>query len=177
MKILRTSVIVLGILVVLAVLALALGPGKLEESMNIVEPHSPYKISEAALALHRTLVIGDLHADSTLWKRDLLQRYERGHVDVPRMRAGNQAVQMFTSVTKSPSGQNYDKNSASADDNITSLVMIQTWPTDTWSSLTARALFQAEKLHTMAAQAPKEFMLILNANDLKSLLARRAQGD
>jgi membrane dipeptidase len=173
----RTSIIIVGILVVVAVLALALGPGKLEESMNTVAPHSPYKISEAALELHKTLVIGDLHADSTLWKRDLLRRFDRGHVDIPRMREGNQAVQMFTSVTKSPSGQNYDKNSANADDNITSLVMIQAWPIDTWSSLTARALFQAEKLHTMAAQAPNEFMLILNANDLKTLLAKRAQGD
>lgn len=177
MKILRTSIIILGILIVVAVLALAIGPGKFEERMNIVEPHSPYPISKAALELHKTLVIGDLHADSTLWKRDLLQRYERGHVDIPRMREGNQAVQMFTSVTKSPSGQNYDKNSASAGDNITSLVMIQAWPTDTWSSLTARALFQAQKLHNMAARAPDEFLLILNANDLKALLARRAQGE
>jgi membrane dipeptidase len=177
MKILRTGVIVLGILIVVAVLVLALGPGKLEESMNTVEPHSPYKISEAALELHKTLVIGDLHADSTLWKRDLLQRYDRGHVDIPRMREGNQAVQMFTSVTKSPRGQNYDKNSASAGDIITFLAMIQIWPTDTWSNLTARALFQAQKLHTMAAQAPDEFILILNANDLKTLLARRAQGE
>jgi membrane dipeptidase len=176
-KILRTSVIILGILVVVAVLALALGPGKLEESMNTVEPHSPYKISEAALELHKTLVVGDLHADSTLWQRDLLQRYHRGHVDIPRMREGNQAVQMFTSVTKTPVGQNYDENSASAGDIITFLATIQTWPTDTWSSLTARALFQAQKLHTMAAQAPNEFILILNANDLKTLLARRAQGE
>lgn len=177
MKMLRTSVIVFVILVILSVLALALVPGKLEESLNTVELHSPYKISKAALELHRSLVIGDLHADSTLWNRELLRRYDRGHVDIPRMREGNQAVQMFTSVTKSPSGQNYDKNSASAGDNITSLVMIQAWPIDTWSSLAARALFQAEKIHTMAAQAPSEFMLILNASDLKTLLAMRADGD
>lgn len=177
MKVLRTSIIILVILVAAVILSLALGPAKLEESMNIVKPHSPYPISQAALALHKTLVIGDLHADSTLWKRDLLQRSNRGHVDIPRMREGNQAVQMFTSVTKVPKGQNYDKNSASAVDIITLLVMLQAWPVDTWSSLTARALFQAQKLHTMAAQAPNEFMLILNANDLKTLLARRANGD
>ena len=177
MKILRTSIIILAILVAAVILALALGPAKLEQSMNIVEPHSPYPVTQTALALHKTLVIGDLHADSTLWKRDLLQRANRGHVDIPRMREGNQAVQMFTSVTKSPSGQNYDKNSASAGDNITSLVMLQAWPLDTWSSLNARALFQAQKLHTMAAQAPKEFMLILSSKDLKTLLDRRANGE
>jgi membrane dipeptidase len=179
MKSLSASTIAFVMLIVVAVfsLSLALGPGKLEESMNIVKPHEPYAISKAALELHKTLVIGDMHADSSLWKRNLLQRYDRGHVDIPRMREGNQAVQMFTSVTKSPSGQNYDKNSASAGDNITFLVMLQAWPTDTWSSLTARALFQAQKLHTMAAQAPNEFMLILNANDLKTLLARRANDD
>jgi membrane dipeptidase len=179
MNSLRTGTIAFVMLIVVAVVTLtfALGPGKLEERMNIVKPHAPYSISQTALALHETLLIGDLHADSTLWKRDLLHRHNRGHVDIPRMREGNQAVQMFTSVTKSPRGQNYDKNAANAGDNITSLVMLQAWPIDTWSSLTARALFQAQKLHTMAAQAPSEFMLILNANDLKTLLARRAKGE
>jgi len=177
MKVLRISAIALIVLLVILALALSLGPAKLEKSMNIVLPHSPYPVSEAAQKLHKTLVIGDLHSDSTLWKRDLLKRADRGHVDIPRMREGNQAVQMFTSVTKSPSGQNYDKNSSDARDNITSLVMIQAWPPQTWSSLTARALYQAGKLRALAQKAPEEFVLIRNADDLKGLLARRAEGE
>ena len=177
MKILRISIIILAIVAAIAVLALTLGPGMLEKQKNVVKAHAPYSISNAAAALHKTLVIGDLHTDSTLWNRDLLQRSHRGHVDIPRMREGNQAVQMFTSVTKTPSGQNYDKNSATASDSITLLAMLQMWPTDTWSSLTARALLQAGKLHTMAKRAPDEFMLILNAGDLATLLAKRAEGN
>ena len=139
----KTTAIVACTVLVVLILALSLGPAMLEESMNGVVPHAPYKISDEARELHKTLVIGDLHADSTLWKRDLLERGDRGHVDVPRMREGNQAVQMFTSVTKSPSGQNYEKNSSDARDNITALAMIQAWPPATWNNLAARALFQA----------------------------------
>ena len=177
MKLFRFGIIFLCTTVLLLGLALALGPAKLERSMNEVLPHSPYRISNEALELHKTLVIGDWHSDSTLWKRNLLERSDRGHVDIPRMREGNQAVQMFTSVTKSPDGQNYDQNSSDARDNITSLILLQAWPAATWSSLTARALYQAEKLHDMAEQAPDQFLLIRNRQDLQTLLSRRATGD
>ena len=177
MKLLRAGTIVLCIVLIILALALALGPARLEGGMNTVIPHPPYPISERAQALHKTLVIGDWHSDSTLWKRDLLKRSDRGHVDIPRMREGNQAVQMFTSVTKSPSGQNYDKNSNDARDNITSLVMLQAWPPATWSSLSARALYQADKLQKIAEKAPHEFLLIHNSDDLEALLSRRARGE
>ncbi len=177
MKIVRTSIVVFCGLLLALLAALIIGPAMLEKSMNVVLPHSPYPVSPEALKLHKTLVVGDLHSDSTLWKRDLLERGDRGHVDIPRMREGNQAVQMFTSVTKSPSGQNYDKNSSDARDNITSLVMIQAWPPQTWSSLTARALYQAGKLRALAEKSPEQFVLIRNAGDLKGMLARRAGGD
>jgi membrane dipeptidase len=177
MRVLKFSFIFLCIALLLVGLALALGPAKLERSMNKVLPHSPYSISNNALELHKTLVIGDWHSDSTLWKRNLLERGDRGHVDIPRMREGNQAVQMFTSVTKSPGGQNYEKNSSDARDNITSLVLLQAWPPATWKSLTARALYQAEKLHNIAQEAPDQFLLIRNRSDLQSLLSKRATGD
>ena len=48
----------------------------------------PYHASDRARALHETLWVADLHADSLLWGRDLLQRSTRGHVDVPRLRRG-----------------------------------------------------------------------------------------
>lgn len=177
MKLLRPAIILCIILLIVIILALVLVPARLEKSMNIVIPHAPYPISDDARALHKTLIIGDWHSDSTLWKRDLLKRSDRGHVDIPRMREGNQAVQMFTSVTKSPSGQNYDSNSSDASDNITPLVIIQAWPPATWTSLTARALYQAERLQTMASQAPDQFTMIRTRQDLQALLARRAKGD
>ncbi len=173
---LRSTAIVACAALVVLILVLSLGPAMLEKSMNGVVPHEPYKISDEARELHKTLVIGDLHADSTLWKRDLLERGDRGHVDVPRMREGNQALQMFTAVTKSPSGQNYEKNSTDARDNITALVMLQAWPPATWNSLAARALFQAERLQAVANRAPEQFMLIRNGTDLETLLSKRARG-
>jgi len=174
---LKAVLVTIGLLVMAIVLALAIGPASLEKSMNTVIPHSPFEISADAAALHRTLVIGDLHSDSTLWNRDLLERGTRGHVDIPRMREANAALQMFTTVTKSPRGQNYQKNAADAADNITLITLLQAWPPATWGSLTSRALYQADKLHAMAEKAPDKFALILSAADLNTVLMRRARGE
>src|SRR5688572_31075108 len=69
---------------------------------NTLIPRTPPVVSEAARRLHARLLVADLHADTLLWDRDLLQRSRRGHVDVPRLREGNVALQAFTVVTKTP---------------------------------------------------------------------------
>ena len=142
------------------------GPAQLEKSMNVVETHSDYPISEQAQDLHDSLIIGDWHADSALWKRDLADYGSRGHVDIPRLQKGNVALQMFTTVTKSPSGQNYQENETGARDNITSLALAQLWPSSTWSSLTGRAVYQAQKLHDLAQREADNFRLIKSQSDL-----------
>jgi hypothetical protein len=38
------------------------------------------------------------------WKRDILERSDRGDIDVPRLIEGHYALQVFSSVTKSPKG-------------------------------------------------------------------------
>lgn len=156
---------------------LTFAPGYVEDGRNAVSDHAPYPISEEAAALHASLIIGDWHADSLMWNRDLLKRGTYGQVDIPRLIEGNVAIQMFTAVTKSPRGQSYDSNSADAPDNITPLVIGQLWPVRTWGSLLERALYQAEKLHRFAAAAPDQLMIITSAEDLETLLARRAAGD
>src|SRR3546814_9442690 len=83
-------------------------------------------------------------------KRDRLTRAGRGHVDLPRLEDGNVALQIFSSVTKTPKGQNYDANSADSD-NITGLAIAQLQPLRTWNSLLERSLWHAEKLHRAAA--------------------------
>jgi len=105
--------------------------------------------------------------------RDLTQQYDYGHLDFPRMQQGNMALQMFTTVTKSPSGQNYDTNETDARDNITSLALMQRWPIATWTSLAERALFQADKLHQLAARSPDDLMLITSTTELETFLQRR----
>ena len=157
-------------------LAATLGPGLLEKSMNILLPQTDTPISEEATALHGTLTIGDLHTDSTLWQRDLSQRSERGHVDLPSLREGNVALQMFTSVTKSPAGQNYEKNSTEARDNITLLAVLQRWPVRTWSNLTERALYQAQRLQQLADEHPDELVVITSRDDLEQVMAARSRG-
>ncbi|WP_328591484.1 hypothetical protein [Marimonas lutisalis] len=137
----------LGVALALVVLGPAgfwtLVPGIVERQQNKVVAHEPYPVSEAARALHRGLAIGDWHADSLLWKRDLLARGDRGQVDIPRLIEGGVAVQVFTAVTKSPAGLNYDSNSAEARDDITLLAVAQLWPMRSWSSLFERAIYQA----------------------------------
>src|SRR2546426_5588069 len=48
----------------------------------------PYTTLFRSRALHRQLLIADLHADSLLWGRDLLERGTRGHADIPRLIEG-----------------------------------------------------------------------------------------
>lgn len=177
MKLLRFWIGSLLLLALVTALVLAVTPALLERQMNRVIPHPAYEISPAAQELHQSLFIGDLHSDSTLWKRDLSQRADRGHIDIPRMREGNAALQMFTSTTRAPRGQNYDSNSDQAPDNITLLVLAQAWPMATWSSLTARALYQANKLKSLQKNSPELLQLVFSAADLKRLLARRENGE
>ena len=166
----------LALIVVLAVGFFTFAPAYVEKSRNAVAEHDPYPVSDAARALHDTLVVGDLHADPLLWNRDLSQRSTYGQVDIPRLIEGGVAVQVFTAVTKSPAGQNYDENSAEAFDNITPLAIGQLWPMRTWSSLLERALYQAEKLHRVEAAIPEQFRILRSRADLDQLLADRANG-
>ena len=160
--------------VVFLLFAILTLPILVDKNMNPVSDHPAFDVSEEALKLHETLFIGDWHADSHLWNRDLSKRYKRGHVDIPRLQEGNVALQMFTTVTKSPRGQNYEKNETSASDNITSLAVIQRWPIKTWSSLAERAIFQANKVHKLATNDVDNFILIKSQADLNNFIQKRS---
>ncbi|TJZ94102.1 peptidase M19 [Paracoccus gahaiensis] len=168
-----------GALVVAAVAAfLMIAPGYVERDMNpVTMPAEGWPVGPRAQALHDRLVIGDWHSDALLWDRDLLRRVDRGHADVPRLLEGNMALQVFTTVTKSPRGQNYDQNSTAAGDNITPLFIGQLRPVRAWGSLRERALVQAEALQRAADRAPDRLMIIRSRGDLQDLLARRAAGE
>lgn len=167
------------ILIFILVTAVALvglftiAPKMVDKSLNVVIEHEPFKVSEAAKVLHASLTIGDWHSDSLLWKRDLGKLHDYGHVDIPRLQAGNVSFQMFTTVTKSPSGLNYESNSADAPDDITKLALVQRWPSATWRSLTARALHQASRLHGFEQDSPNDLMIIKSKTDLSKFSNRR----
>jgi membrane dipeptidase len=169
MKLITATTSLVFLLLVIFIL-----PILVDKNMNPVSDHSAFDVSEEALKLHETLFIGDWHADSHLWNRDLSKRYKRGHVDIPRLQEGNVALQMFTTVTKSPRGQNYEKNETSASDNITALAVVQRWPIKTWSSLAERAIFQANKVHKLAANDDDNFMLIKSQSDLNNFMQKRS---
>ena len=172
----RTLLLALGFLSLAGVAAVfGLGPGLFEQSMNRLTTNSYTPLTAEALALHRTLLIGDLHADTALWQRPIEKRSDRGHVDLERLLEGNISLQMFTTVTKSPRGQNYEENSSEAFDNISTLALIQRWPAATRESLAARALYQAERIHQAAANSP-QLQVVLNQRDLEAVLAKREAG-
>ncbi|WP_120635148.1 dipeptidase [Ruegeria sp. EL01] len=171
-----------GGLIVLALIAGAVIffvflPPYIESARNGVIDHDPYPVSDRAAELHETLIIGDLHADPLLWSRDLTERGTRGQVDIPRLIEGNVALQVFTAVTKSPAGQNYEANSAEAFDNITLLAVGQLWPLRTWDSLKERAIYQAEKLHRFEAASNGRLKVIKTRADLDRILEARANGE
>jgi membrane dipeptidase len=171
----KKILIVLGVILLLLIGAFFLVlPAQLEKRLNVALNSPPYLASQRAVELHKKLLVSDMHADSLLWKRDLLDRGKRGHVDIPRLIEGNVALQAFTIVTKTPYvwKMNIERNDDKSD-NITILAIAQRWPTATWSSLTQRALYQARKLESTASRSGGKFTVIKTSAELSSYLDRR----
>lgn len=170
--------ILIAVLVLLAAAGLAVFflvlPQIVEDRLNPVGQPPPYPVSAEALALHRTLVVADLHADPLLWGRDLVERGTRGHVDIPRLAEGNVALEIFGVVTQSPRGLNLERNDDSTDD-IFLLALAQRWPPKTWFSVKERALYQAARLSSMAFRSDGKFVIVRGKRDLRIFLERRKQ--
>jgi len=150
-------------------------PGYVESSMNRIDGKPLPKVSDRAIGLHETLTIVDLHSDTLMWKRDMMDRGDRGHMDLPRLSEGNVTLQVFSSVTKTPKGQNYDANSADSD-NITLLTIAQLQPMRTWGSLLERSLWHATKLDHAVAASNATLVKTVGPAELDAMLARRAAG-
>ena len=147
-------------------------PPAFEQFMNRARKGPPYAASDRARALHSRLFVADMHADSLLWDRDLLERSSRGHVDIPRLREGGVALQFFTVVSKTPFFSNYESNAEHANA-ITTLAVAERWPARTWASLKERALYQQQKLDDAAARSGGSFAVIRSAADLARFVERR----
>lgn len=166
----------IAVLVIAALVAFfTIAPGYVERDLNQIDGEPLIAVSQEARDLHADLQIIDLHSDTLLWKRDMTQRASRGHVDLPRLRDGNVALQIFSSVTKSPRGQNYDSNTGDTD-NITPLVIAQLQPLRTWGSLLERSLWHAQKLDRAVEEERDGLFQIHGAEDVDRLLRRRASG-
>jgi microsomal dipeptidase-like Zn-dependent dipeptidase len=166
----NAAIFVLALLLCASALFLVL-PAVADRELNPVSA-PPRVVSAPAMALHRTLRVADLHADSLLWGRDLLERGQRGHVDLPRLVDGNVVLQVFSVVTKTPRHLNIYRNDDRTD-NILPLAVAQRWPTAALRSLKARALYQAGRLAAAAAGSHGGLVVVRSAAELEALLAAR----
>jgi membrane dipeptidase len=162
----------LALISVAAISFFGFAPGYVESSMNVIDGKPLIKVGDEAKALHKTLTIVDLHSDTLMWNRDLNDRASRGHMDLPRLQQGNVALQLFSSVSKTPKGQNYDGNGADTD-NITLLTIAQLQPVKTWNSLVERSLHHGAKLDEAVAQSKTSLVKVTAFSELDGLLARR----
>lgn len=169
----KIVVSILALVAIAAVIFFGFGPRWAEESMNKVDGQPLIEVSDEAKALHKTLTIVDLHSDTLMWKRDLAALGSRGHMDLPRLQKGNVALQVFSSVTKTPKDRNYDSNDADSD-NITLLTVAQMQPMRTWTSLLQRSLWHAEKLERAVVEDDWGILTKIDtAKSLKTLASER----
>jgi membrane dipeptidase len=173
----RFLFLLLGLMLLATGIFFGLAPIIADRSMNKIVPMTGPQLGATAEAktLHAQLNIVDLHSDSLLWRRDLLRGVAYGHMDLPRLEAGNVALQIFSSVTKTPRGINYESNKGDTD-SISLLVRAQGQPYRTWNSLLARSLHHADKLEALEQQAQGRLRIIRWRSDIDQLLRDRAAG-
>jgi len=147
--------------------------GRTEARLCVTTNPPPYRASDRARALHETLWVADLHADSLLWGRDLLERATRGQVDIPRLRDGNVALQVLAATTKSPRHLNIERNDDRSDD-VVLLALALGWPPATWRRLLPRALHLAARADDLAARSDGAFRVIRSRADLAAYETARS---
>ena len=130
----------------------------------------PPRVTAQQQAFHQSLHVADLHADPLLWNRNLLEHSPRGHVDVPRMRAGNVMLQVLGAPTWVPVGQNMQRNVRLADV-LGVLAGAYGWPDAARHSAMARAGAMAHNLAQAVAASDRQVRWVKTAADLDALVA------
>ncbi|MEE9273544.1 MAG: dipeptidase [Robiginitomaculum sp.] len=168
----------LGIILILAALYVFLIlPHKVDNKLNQVIAHDAYPISKEVTEFHKTLRVADLHADTLLWKRNPAKRNTVGQTDMPRLRDGGYALQVFSAVTFVPANMKHHGNTMNKD-RMVLLTFIQEWPARTWHSIFERARYQAQRLQKLERQSGGKFVLARTKTDLrKALEARQSDRD
>lgn len=170
----KLALAAVALAVVFAIGFFTLAPSIFEKQTNQIDGEPLPAITAEAQKLHDSLMIVDLHSDTLLWKRKITDTADYGHVDLKRMQAGNVGLQIFSSVTKTPKGQNYDSNSAETD-NITMLAVSQLQPIRTWTSLLERQLWHATKLDSAVTLSDGDMVAISTAGHVDGLELARSK--
>lgn len=159
----------------LAITFFYLAPDMIERRFNRITPADYPAPSAHVRQLHAAATVVDLHGDTLMWQRSILRAAKRGHIDLPRLQQGNVALQVLSSVTKSPKGLNYTRNSGDSD-SLVGLSIAQLQPPQTWFSPLQRSLWHARKL-AAAQRTSDQLMMVRSVEDLDRLLHARADGE
>ncbi len=128
--------------------------GVTQSNINDVEPDEPLPaISPEIRAAFQTMFVADLHADTLLWRKVVLNRTDRGHVDLPRMAEGNMALQVFTMVSRTPMFSRGPCLDGDRFDILNVLNMGQRRPISAWFDPVGRVRFQIDLFHTWEADS------------------------
>ncbi len=175
MKIIRFFSYGIAAILVLYLATIFIVPPIVDKKYNTSTLLPPYNVSTQAQEIYQTLpFIADLHCDALLWQRNLLQKHDYGHIDIPRMLAANMALQAFTIVSKTPKNMNFDHNTGDTD-NITTLYIAEGRPVKSWFSLKERALVQCRALYGFAEESAGQFRVVTSARELGKLINDRQQ--
>ena len=149
------------------------GPPMADRKLNGTVNLPPYAVSSEAQEIYNNLeFIADLHCDALLWRRPMHKKLKRSHVDLVKMQEANVAMQVFTVVSKSPKGLNFDSNDDKSD-NLILLSITQKRPVNSWFNLRNRVGAQSKALHKLEKKSKDKFQVIKSQTDLKELIAAR----
>lgn len=171
----RNRLLLIVVITAAAIAALHLSARLIETKRNALTGTS-YRTTSTAKELHKKITVADLHADSLLWARDLSERSEHGHLDLPRLREGNVGLQVFSIVNDVPVGINIEHNPTDHIDSLALLSMAQLWPPQTWFSPFQRAKWQIGKLQRLI-ESNSDLVLVTNQRELADWKNRRDRGE
>ncbi|MBW2286672.1 MAG: dipeptidase [Deltaproteobacteria bacterium] len=142
----------------------------LERFVNRVDAVVLPGVTEEALRIHDESLVVDLHADSLLFDRDLSVRSDIGHVDLPRLREGGVALQMFTAATRMPFTFDIHEVDANGSDILTVGFVAQRAPMAGMGPRD-RALHQAGRLGELIESSEGAVMPVRTRADLDAAIA------
>ena len=147
----------------------------LDRLVNRVVPGNDQPIEEKTACFHDGCFIADLHADVCLWRRDLMRRNLRGHVDLPRLREGNVALQFVTVPTKLVISPRFPRLFFSDLFFWGALMSLQR--PDTWFSTAARVRLQLRRLACWIDQSEGVIQMVCSRGQLNELNERRGRNE
>ncbi|MFQ3171124.1 MAG: membrane dipeptidase [Oleispira sp.] len=113
------------------------------------------------------LFVADMHADTLLWNRDITQKSTLGHADIYRLTKANVGLQVFMSIIEAPNDTSSDSIKQQGD-RVTSIALLDKWPSRTFISYKERALYHAEKLFKAEKSSNGQLKVIRSKQDLRA---------